>query len=203
MTDFQPRTHEPDEVARLHRSPAELEEGFRALPQLPTDSGRLRLIVCRRAPGIHEALASVHLTPAQGVPGDEWNRRTPRNPEAQLTVIRRDVATLIAHGQPLTVSGDNLIVDLDISAANLPVGTRLRVGGAVVEVTPKPHNGCHKFQGRFGQDVLRFVQAPATRPLNLRGIYWRVIEEGEAKVDAPVLVLSRPDGVGDRERLRV
>jgi MOSC domain-containing protein YiiM len=106
-------------------------------------------------------------------------------------VIRRDVAELIAHGQPLATSGDNLIVELDISAANLPVGTRLRVGEAVVEVTPKPHNGCHKFERRFGEGALRFVQAPATRHLNLRGIYWRVIEAGEAGAGALIQVLSR------------
>ena len=179
-------------MPRRHRSFDELEAGFRSFPQPSKDSGRLALIVCRRAPGVHEALELVRLTPEEGVPGDEWNRRTPRNPEAQLTVIRRDVAELIAHGQPLITSGDNLIVDLDISAANLPVGTRLRLGGAVVEVTPKPHNGCHKFARRFGEDAVRFVQASATRHLNLRGIYWRVVEPGEVRANAPIQVISRP-----------
>jgi len=175
-----------------HRSLAELEAGFQALPQPPGDSGRLGLIVCRHAPGIHEALDRVRLTPDEGVPGDEWNRRPPLNPEAQLTVMRCDVAELIAHGQPLTVFGDNLLVDLDISAENLPVGTRLRVGEAIVEVTSKPHNGCQKFQARFGPDAVRFVHVPATRHHNLRGIYWRVVEPGEARVGVAIQVLSRP-----------
>jgi MOSC domain-containing protein YiiM len=106
--------------------------------------------------------------------------------------MRRDVAELIAAGQPLTLFGDNLFVDLDVSAANLPAGTRLRVGGALVEVTPKPHDGCHKFKGRFGGDALRFVSARATRDQNLRGIYWAVVEPGEARVGDPVRVLLRP-----------
>src|SRR5438445_10009640 len=114
------------------------------------------LVVCRHAPGVHEAVHRAYLTPEEGVPGGQWNRRVPRNPDAQLTVIRRDVAELIAHSQPLTVFGDNLIVELDISVGNLPAGTRLRVGEAVVEVTPKPHNGCAKFRGRFGLDALCF-----------------------------------------------
>jgi len=180
-------------MSQLHRPLAELEEKFQRLPPPPTNSGRLILIVCRHAPGNHEALAGVRLTPEEGVPGDEWNRRPPCNPDAQLTVIRHDVARLLGNGQPLTTSGDNLIVDLDISAANLPVGTRLRVGDALVEVSPKPHNGCHKFQGRFGADAFRFVQAPATRHHNLRGIYWRVLEAGDAQVGCPILVLSRPE----------
>jgi MOSC domain-containing protein YiiM len=185
-----------DGIFSPHHSLAELEAGFRALCRLPKNVGRLSLIVCRRSPGVHEALDCVRLTPEEGVPGDEWNRRTPRNPDAQLTVMRRDVAELIAHGQPLTTSGDNLIVELDISADNLPVSTRLRVGEAVVEVTPKPHNGCHKFRSRFGEDALHLVQAPATRHQNLRGIYWRVIEAGDARVNSPIQVLSRPNHHG-------
>ena len=101
---------------------------------------------------------------------------------------------LIANGQPLTLFGDNLFVELDISAANLPVGTRIRVGEALLEVTPKPHNGCLKFKGRFGQDALRFVQATPTRDQNLRGIYWKVVEPGEIAVGAAIVVLERPRG---------
>jgi MOSC domain-containing protein YiiM len=134
------------------------------------------------------------------VTGDGWSRRPPRDPEAQLAVMRRDVAELIAGGQPLTVFGDNLFVDLDISAANLPLSTLIRVGEAVVEVSAKPHDGCLKFKGRFGQDALRFVQATRTRDQNLRGIYWRVIEPGEVEVGAAIQVLSRPRTAGGAGR---
>ena len=193
MPELRPITQETPSAPPLHRSLADLVSAFQALPNPPRDSGRLMLIVCRHAPGVHEALDRVRLTREEGLPGDEWNRRPPLKPEAQLTVIRRDIAQLIAHGQPLTVSGDNLIVDLDISAANLPVGTRLRVGEAVVEMSPMPHNGCAKFQARFGHDAFRFVQAPVTRPQNLRGVYWRVIEPGDVTAGAPIQVLSRPN----------
>jgi MOSC domain-containing protein YiiM len=105
--------------------------------------------------------------------------------------MRRDIAELIANGQPLTVFGDNLLVDFDLSAANLPPGSRLRLGEAVVEVTPKPHNGCKKFQGRFGADALRFVASPATRDQNRRGIYWKIVTAGEVATGAPIRLLSR------------
>ncbi|HSP98259.1 MAG TPA: MOSC domain-containing protein, partial [Candidatus Dormibacteraeota bacterium] len=162
-----------------------------ALPPAPTEIGQLALILRRHLDGSRETPERVRLSPDTGVPGDGWARRPPRDPEAELAVMRRDVAELIANGQAITVFGDNLFVDLDISAANLPCGTRLRVGDAVVEVTAKPHNGCVKFRGRFGGDALRFVQAPVTRHLNLRGIYWRVVEAGEASSGAPIAVLSR------------
>ncbi|HTF34189.1 MAG TPA: MOSC domain-containing protein [Myxococcota bacterium] len=133
----------------------------------------------------------MRLSPHEGVPGDAWSRRPPRDPEAQLAVMRRDVAELIANGQCLSLFGDNLFVDLDISAANLPTGTHLRVGAALVEVTAKPHNGCFKFKGRFGEDALRFVQANPTRDQNLRGIYWKVVEPGAAGVGDPIEVVSQ------------
>lgn len=191
MTEFQPEDYGPRGDASRHRSLAVLEEGLRALPQAGRDSGRVALIVRRRADGVRQTLERTRLTLEEGVPGDGWSRRPPRDPEAQLAVMRREVAELIGDGQPLTVFGDNLFVDLDICAANLPLGTRLCVGSAVVEVTAKPHNGCHKFKGRFGEDALRFVQAPPTRDQNLRGIYWKVVESGEVGVGDAIEVLAR------------
>ena len=190
--DIYPKPMEPRGDPSRHLVTAELEAGLRALPEAPKNEGSLVLIVRRLVDGARDTPVSVVLSPESGVPGDDWALRPPRNPQAQLAIMRRDVAELIANGQPLTLSGDNLFVDLDISAENLPTGTRLRVGAAIVEVTPKAHNGCVKFQGRFGQDALRFVNAKPTRQLNLRGIYWKVIEAGEASVDAPIRVLSRP-----------
>jgi MOSC domain-containing protein YiiM len=101
------------------------------------------------------------------------------------------VAELIANGQPLTLFGDNLFLTLDLSTPNLPPGTRLRIGGAVLEVTPKEHNGCHKFRGRFGTDALRFVSTRPLRHRNLRGIYMRVLDEGEIGPGDGVEVLAR------------
>lgn len=192
MGELQVEDYGPRGDPKRHRPLAELENGFAALPPAPRDVGRLTLIVRRRADGVRETPGSVRLSPEEGVPGDGWSRRPPRDPEAQLAVMRRDVAELVANGQPVAVSGDNLYVDLDISAANLPAGTHLRVGEAVVQVTPKPHNGCLKFKARFGADALSFVQAKATRACNLRGIYWKVVEAGLACVGDSIRVVERP-----------
>jgi len=180
----------PGDAAR-HRSLAELEAGLQALPPAPRDRGRVALIVRRPARGERVLPSRARFSPEEGLPGDDWARRPPRDPEAQLAVMCREVAELIANGQPLASFGDNLLVDLDLSSANLPVGTRLRVGGAVVAVTAKPHNGCRHFLDRFGAAALRLVQQPATRDRNLRGIYWQVVEAGEVVVGDPVEVLVR------------
>jgi MOSC domain-containing protein YiiM len=176
-------------VSARHPSLAELEAGLLGLPAAPRRRGTLRLIVRRLADGSRETPASVVLARAEGVPGDDWTRRPPRAPDAQLAVMRADVAELIAGGQALTAFGDNLFVDLDLSAAALPAGTRLRIGRALVEVTPEPHNGCAKFNARFGNDALRLVQRKETRDQNYRGVYWRVIEDGEIAVGDGIEVL--------------
>src|SRR5262245_57157049 len=138
----------PQGDAARHRPLVELAAGLCSLHELSKDEGQLVIIVRRRPDGERETPDGVWLTPADGVPGDRWGRLTPHAADAQLAVMRRDVAELVANGQPLTLFGDNLFVDFDISQENLPTGSRLLVGEAVVEVTPKPHNGCYKFKGR-------------------------------------------------------
>jgi MOSC domain-containing protein YiiM len=162
-------------------------------PAAPTDIGRVCLIVTRHPGGRRELLERATMTTESGMPGDSWGRQRRPSPEAQLAVMQFNVAELIANGQPLELSGDQLYLDLDLSESNLPAGTRLRVGTATLEVTPMPHNGCRKFRARFGDGALRFVSAPELRHLNLRGIYLRVAETGDIAVGDPIQVLRRPN----------
>ena len=137
----------------------------------------------------------LRLSPEAGVPGDAWIRRGTPHPAGQIAVMQLDVSRLIANGQPLELFGDNLFLELDLSNGNLPAGSRVRAGDAILEVTPKPHDGCRKFRGRFGPDALRFVADRERRHRNLRGIYMRVAEAGEVGVGDPVEVISRAGGV--------
>jgi len=191
MTELRKEDYGPEGDPSFHLPLAKLEAGLRALAEPPRDVGRLALLVVRRPDGTRETPASAQLTPQGGLAGDGWARRPPRDPEAQLAVMRHDVAALIANGQPLSTFGDNLFVELDSSSKNLPAGTRLRVGDAVVEVTAEPHDGCRKFLGRFGADALRFVQAKATRDRNLRGVYWKVCTGGRVELGEAIRVLGR------------
>jgi MOSC domain-containing protein YiiM len=186
------KPNEPRGDPSRHLDLAALEDRHRRLAAGDRDLGRVSLIVRRLPDGARETPMRTRLDVETGVPGDDWVERPPRDPEAQIAVMQTGLATLIANGQPLTTFGDNLFVTLDLSAANLPTGTRIAVGRAVVEVTPKPHNGCSKFDARFGNDALRFVQARETRDENRRGIYWRVVAPGEVAVGDAVRVLERP-----------
>lgn len=192
MSELEFEAYGPEGDASQHRSGEEIDALFAALPAPPKQSGRLVLIVRRHPDGRRERLDTTLLTPEEGVPGDGWNRRPPRDLDAQLAVMRIDIAEILAAGQDVTIAGDNLFVDLDVSAENLPTGTRLRAGAATFEVTPQPHNGCKKFNGRFGNDALRFVSDPATRNQNRRGLYFKVVLAGAVVAGDTLEVVSRP-----------
>jgi len=177
-----------------HLTFAELAQRLGALPSAPTDSGQVALVVRRHPDKTRETLERVELHPAGGVPGDGWGRHATPDPDAELTVMEADVATMIANGQPLTIFGDNLFLRLDLSIENLPVGSRLRVGGTILQVTAKPHNGCRKFAARFGHDALHLVSDRALRHRNLRGIYMRVVQAGPIGSGDAVEVLARGPG---------
>ena len=183
-------THGPWGDSARHLSLEDLEKGLAQLAP-PADAGEVALIVSRRDDGRRETPERVRLTPEAGVPGDAWLRDAPEKIDAQITMMRVDVARLVANGQPLTLPGDNLLVDLDLSVANLPTGSRLAVGGATLEVTAEPHNGCLKFRQRFGGDALRLTAQPSHRDQRLRGIYVKVVEPGEVAVGDAIQVLSR------------
>jgi MOSC domain-containing protein YiiM len=166
-----------------------------AVRAAPADDGRVELIV--RRPGIdeREILAEAVLDPAEGLVGDQWrargNRRTPdgsADPEDQVTIISTRVLAAIEPDRARwPLAGDQLYVDLDLGEANLPAGTRLRVGEAIVEVSAKPHTGCAKFSARFGSDALRWINGPDGRRLRMRGINARVVTAGLVRTGDPVL----------------
>lgn len=174
------------------RALADLERMLITLPGAPADKGRVILVVQKGQNGRRETPDQVLLNPATDVSGEAGHDLGDSDGDTQLTIMQRDVAELIANGQPLPLFGDNLFLDLDISTDNLPTGSRVRVGNAILEVTPTPHNGCRKFRGRFGDNALRFVSKKELRHRNLRGIYMRVVERGEVGPGDPVEVLSRP-----------
>jgi MOSC domain-containing protein YiiM len=132
---------------------------------------------------VHETPAEAELSVEAGLIGDRWDAARDPDRVAQVTLMNATVAELVAAGrQPLHEAGDNLLVDLDIGYDNLPPGTRLRIGGALLEVTEAPHTGCSKFSERFGQDALRWVNWRHWRERRLRGVNARVVEGGSVRV---------------------
>ena len=168
----------------------ELEASLDGIRQAPKDEGVLRLIVRRPQIEEREVLEEGELHPAEGLVGDCWRTRGSSstadgsaNPEMQLNIMNARVIALVAQENTRwQLAGDQLYIDMDLSAENLPAGTQLAIGSAVIEVTPPPHTGCRKFVSRFGLDAMKFVNSSVGRELHLRGINARVIQPGVIRV---------------------
>ncbi len=169
-----------------HLTWEELEAGVEAIRQSPKSEGKLELIVRRPQEGARDILQEGELNLIEGLAGDSWrfrpSSRTPDrspHPEMQLNVMNSRAAQLLAQDKERwQLAGDQLFIDLDLSGENLPPGTRLMIGSAVIEVTAQPHTGCKKFVERFGLDAMKFVNSPVGRNLNLRGINAKVVRGG-------------------------
>ncbi len=173
-----------------HPSLEELQQGLEEIRQSPKDRGILKAIVIRPKTDARVSLQRCELSPDGGVHGDNWARGCwmslpdgRPHPDVQVTLMNARAIALIAKDEARwPLAGDNLLVDLDLSEGNLPPGTRLSVGSALLEITDVPHKGCKKFAERFGVDATRFVNAREGLRLHLRGIYARIVEPGVVAV---------------------
>lgn len=169
-----------------HLTTEQLDAGLDHILESPRDVGTLELIVRRPGEDLREVLEEGELDVATGLVGDNWlNRPSSRtddgsaHPDMQLNIINARVSTLIAQDPDRRqLAGDQLHVDLDITEDNLPAGTRLAMGDAIVEVTEQPHQGCAKFTRRFGLEAHRWVNSERGSILKLRGINARVVQPG-------------------------
>jgi MOSC domain-containing protein YiiM len=173
-------------VAEKHLSIDELEAGLAEIRQAPRDRGVLRLIVRRPRANEREVLEEAHLDPARGLVGDTWEIRSrsgSAHPDTQLNIMNARAIALVAQSPDRwALAGDQLYIDLDLSGDNLPPGTRVALGSAVIEVTEEPHTGCRKFAARFGIDAVKFVNSAEGKHLRLRGLNAKVVTPGVIRV---------------------
>lgn len=161
----------------------ELQAGLSAILQSPKDRGTLQMIVRRPSRGRREVLAEGTLDLTVGLEGDSWSTRVRPNPEMQLTVTNARAIALLAREKAFwPLAGDQLYIDLDLSDENLPPGSRVAIGSAIIQITAEPHNGCKKFTERYGVDAVTFVNSPVGKRLHLRGINARVIQAGQVRI---------------------
>ena len=168
----------------------ELEAGLPEILASPKDRGTVDMIVRRPDVGEREVLDAGELDIAEGLVGDNWRRRGSgqtddgtAHPGMQLNLMNSRVIALVAQsGDRWVLAGDQFFVDLDLARENLPAGTRLEMGSAVIEVSAVPHLGCRKFVARFGLEAMKFVNSRRGKKLCLRGINAKVIKPG--RVDA-------------------
>jgi len=173
-----------------HLTMQELEAALEHLRDAPKDDGVLQLIVCRPNVDQREEMDQAELDPVKGLIGDNWivrpSSKTPDgspHPEMQINIMNVRVTALVAQQRERwSLAGDQLYLDMDLSKENLPAGSRIQVGSAVLEVSPLPHTGCAKFVSRFGVDAMKFVNSEVGKELCLRGINAKVVQAGVVKV---------------------
>jgi len=173
-----------------HLTKDQLEAGLDDIRRSPKDKGVLQMIVRRPQTEQREELLEGELDLVDGLVGDNWRTRGSSltedgsaHPEMQVTLMNSRVIDLLAQEKSRwKLAGDQLFVDLDLSIENLPPGTHLALGSAVIEVTPAPHTGCSQFMERFGVDAMKFVNSAQGRELRLRGMNGKVIQPGAFKV---------------------
>ena len=157
----------------------------------PKDNGTLDLIVMRPESNVRETPDSITVTAEHGLPGDHWKRGTgyaledgTGDPSAQICMMMSRCIAAIA-GEDRTTwapAGDNFFIDMDLTPANMPPGTRFAIGEAEFVVTETKHNGCQKFIDRYGRDAVLFVNTGNGKELRLRGIYAQVTKDGKVSV---------------------
>ena len=173
-----------------HRTAEELQAGLEGIRCSPKNSGVLALISRRPRVQEREVLEEAEISLTEGLVGDNWktrgSSRTPdgsAHPDLQLTLMNSRVIALLAdEPQHWALAGDQLFIDLDLSLNNLPPGTQLEIGAAIIKITAFPHTGCKKFAARFGADALTFVNSPLGKELQLRGVHAKVVRPGRVRV---------------------
>jgi hypothetical protein len=156
----------------------------------PADNGTVELIVCRPDFGERRVLDEGTFDEARGLIGDNWLARGSRHSEdnsalkgAQVAIMNsRVIAAIEPDRDRWPLAGDQLFLDIDLGAENLPAGQRLQIGDAVLEVSKIPHTGCSKFSQRFGKEATRFVNSREGRQARRRGINATIVQSGVVRV---------------------
>lgn len=182
-----------------HAAAEELSAAWDWVEQSPQDSGKLDMIVARPEIGERVVLTVGELNLETGLVGDNWLVRGSKktedgraHPDQQVLLMNsRAIQALTQDRQRWPLAGDQLYVDLNLSGENLPAGTQLVVGTAILEVTTVPHTGCQKFTERFGHAAIRWVNSPEGRQQCLRGICTRIIQPGRIQ-EGDEIIVKRP-----------
>jgi hypothetical protein len=174
-------------------NPVTAEELAALLPEVlaaPTAQGQVRLLCSRPKPNARTFPESLAVSRSHGVAGDfEMSRPwlvlpdgspDPRN---QVSIMPWRVLDLVwRERNPLGYPGDNIAVDMNLTTENLPVGTLLAVGTAVLRISDEPNDGCAKWKVRCGRAAYDWVTAPAHLPLRLRGLFCSVEKDGTVRL---------------------
>jgi hypothetical protein len=186
---YKTRPNEPLIDETLHLSKDEMACIINAYQTMrKADSTSLvSFLVQRNSDGSRNTPDKIFADIEKGVVGDRWFLKKNRDRKEQIAVMNIHIAQSIANGQSLTLFGDSFFIDFDVSPQNMPVGTKIQIGDAVMEITSEPHVPCLKFKKRFGNPS--FTLCAKEKQKCFRGIYLQVIQSGDVWVGASIVKL--------------
>ncbi|SMX30785.1 hypothetical protein [Actibacterium lipolyticum] len=170
------------------------DELMAALPHIldaPKDNAPIDILCFR--PGYSERTYpdQIELCPDRGIIGERWaNHAWLRNPDGsghpgiQVSILGARVFKAAVGGTAGNIHpGDTIIADLDTTQSNMPTGTRLQIGTAVLRVSEVFNDGCVKWRKRNGDAAKDWLVEPEHVPLRLRGLLCAVEQAGVIRKD--------------------
>jgi MOSC domain-containing protein YiiM len=165
---------------------------YARLPKSPRDEGVVEMCVVRPSLGERSTPSEIRLTPERGIEGDRWIDDPRRRPGNQVSLMNVHVLRSVAEGESrMSLAGDNLIVDLDISEENLPPGTRLSIGDVELEISNDPHRPCGQFHARFGATSVKKIARANRTGKRGRGVLAEIVRAGTIRIGDKILVNYR------------
>lgn len=166
-------------------SRAELDAALPHVCAAPKTDAAITSLCTRPAFNQRAFPASIRFSRAEGIPGERWLKQPwlrladgSPHPGIQVSILPSRVMDLVWQDRTAAPHpGDPIVADLDTSEANLPPGTLIQAGTALLRVSEVPNLGCVKWKARYGADALNWV---ASAPmLRLRGVLCAVEQDGE------------------------
>lgn len=166
----------------------------------PIGAGRVDFLINRPSEGVHVPVRELYLDVDSGIHGDRWQKtawlRLPDgspDPRVQVSLTNTRVMQCFTGTEVDAVfgCGDNIYTDLNLSETHLPVGMRVQIGKAVIEVSDVMNDACGKFVQRFGKDAFNYIRQSQNLPLRLRGLFARIVRSGAIRIGDPIILVTR------------
>ncbi len=167
-------------------SAKDLADALPAILNAPKDRAKITSLCLRPGYGERTFVEDLTLTIAQGIPGERWATAPwltledgSPDPRIQVSILSSRVVDAVwTDPSAMVHPGDPIVADFDTSFENLPAGTRLQAGTAVLEVSDAVNDGCVKWKTRYGADAKAWLTLPENMPHRLRGVLCRVVQDG-------------------------
>ena len=169
---------------------SELDAALPFVLDAPKMETKVALLCLRPVRNQREFPAELRFTVKDGVVGD-YGMTSPwltlpdgtADPRIHVSILPQRVLDLVWYDPAnVTFPGDTIVADFNVTLENLPVGTRLQVEDAELEVTNLWNEGCAKWKVRFGREAYGWTSAPEHEALRLRGIYCQIVKNGTVRI---------------------